>query len=191
MILYHGSNVEIGRIDLSLSKVGKDFGCGFYLSADKEQARELAERKTEQLGTGVPTLNAYEFDTGCLDDNSLRILEFQSYSKEWAEFVLKNRRNRTRMQIHPYDIVIGPIADDAVGYQIRMTKETFMIEEISKDIVLLLMEEQGMSLEEAMRTLYTSDTYDRLSNPRTGLYTQSTAYVYEYLEKELTTGKIA
>lgn len=72
-----------------------------------------------------------------------------------------------------------------------MTKETFMIEEISKDIVLLLMEEQGMSLEEAMRTLYTSDTYDRLSNLRTGLYTQSTAYVYEYLEKELTTGKIA
>ena len=66
-----------------------------------------------------------------------------------------------------------------------------MIEEISKDIVLLLMEEQGMSLEEAMRTLYTSDTYDRLSNTRTGLYTHSTAYVYEYLEKELATGKIA
>lgn len=72
-----------------------------------------------------------------------------------------------------------------------MTKETFMIEEISKDIVLLLMEERGMSLEEAMRTLYTSDTYDRLSNLRTGLYTQSTAYVYEYLEKELATGKMA
>ena len=66
-----------------------------------------------------------------------------------------------------------------------------MIEEISKDIVLLLMEEQGMSLEEAMRTLYTSDTYDRLSNLRTGLYAQSTAYVYEYLEEELATGKIA
>ena len=59
-----------------------------------------------------------------------------------------------------------------------MTKETFMIEEISKDIVLLLMEERGMSLEEAMRKLYTSDTYDRLSNLRTWLYTQSTAYVY-------------
>ena len=40
-----------------------------------------------------------------------------------------------------------------------MTKETFMIEEISKDIVLLLMEERGMSLEEAMRTLYTSDRH--------------------------------
>lgn len=119
MILYHGSNQEIGRIDLSMSKVGKDFGCGFYLSEDKEQARELAERKTEQLGVGVPTLNAYEFDTSCLDSSGLCVLEFQSYSKEWAEFVLMNRRNRTRVQSHNYDIVIGPIADDAVGYQIR------------------------------------------------------------------------
>ena len=72
-----------------------------------------------------------------------------------------------------------------------MTKETFMIEEISKDIVLLLMEEHGMSMDEAIRTLYTSDTYDRLTRPDTGLYAQSTAYVYEYLERELATGKIA
>lgn len=72
-----------------------------------------------------------------------------------------------------------------------MTKETFMIEEISKDIVLLLMEEHGMSMEEAMRTLYTSDTYGSLTNLHTGLYAQSTAYVYEYLEKELATGKMA
>lgn len=36
-----------------------------------------------------------------------------------------------------------------------MTKETFMIEELSKEIVLLLMEEHGMDLKEALRTLYT------------------------------------
>ena len=119
MILYHGSNLEIKQIDLSVSKVGKDFGCGFYLSADREQARELAERKTEQLGVGVPTLSVYEFDAGCLGSADLQVLEFQSYSKDWAEFVLMNRRNRTRVSVHDYDIVIGPIADDAVGYQIR------------------------------------------------------------------------
>lgn len=65
-----------------------------------------------------------------------------------------------------------------------MTKESFMIEEISKDIVLLLMKEHDMSMQEAIHALYTSDTYDRLSNLHTGLYTQSAAYVYEYLEKE-------
>lgn len=36
MILYHGSNVEIVKIDLSKSMRGKDFGQGFYLSAYRE-----------------------------------------------------------------------------------------------------------------------------------------------------------
>ena len=65
-----------------------------------------------------------------------------------------------------------------------MTKEQFMIEEISKEIVLLLMEEHQMDMREALKALYTSDTYSRLINLDTGLYAQSTAYVYEYLEKE-------
>ena len=34
MILYHGSNIEIGEILLSKGRHGKDFGRGFYLSAD-------------------------------------------------------------------------------------------------------------------------------------------------------------
>ena len=70
MILYHCSNMDIVKIDLSKSKVGKDFGCGFYLSADKEQALELAERKTEQLGEGIPRLNVYEI---CLNKVLLNI----------------------------------------------------------------------------------------------------------------------
>ena len=40
MILYHGSNVAIDVIDLSKSRPGKDFGKGFYLSADRQQAFE-------------------------------------------------------------------------------------------------------------------------------------------------------
>ena len=92
MILYHGSNTDIAEIDLSVSKVGKDFGCGFYLSADKEQALELAARKTEQLGVGTPMLNSYEFDESSLHGRGLSVLECQEYSREWAEFVLMNRR---------------------------------------------------------------------------------------------------
>lgn len=119
MILYHGSNMEIESVDLSVSKVGKDFGCGFYLSAEKEQAWELAVRKTEQLGEGTPTLNVYEWDEAGVRGGGLAILEFHEYDREWAEFVLMNRKNRTRIPSHAYDVVIGPIADDAVGYQIR------------------------------------------------------------------------
>lgn len=65
-----------------------------------------------------------------------------------------------------------------------------MIEETSKEMVLLLMEDYHMDMREALRILYTSDTYDRLIHLKTGLYAQSTAYVYEYLKQELTTGKM-
>ncbi|MBO4985462.1 MAG: DUF3990 domain-containing protein [Bacteroides sp.] len=119
MKLYHGSNTCIEQIDLSYSKVGKDFGCGFYLSADKQQAAELAERKTEQLGEGEPVVNEYDFDENVLHNGNLSVKRFEGYSKEWAEFVLSNRKNRTRISSHPYDVVIGPIANDTVGYQIR------------------------------------------------------------------------
>lgn len=41
------------------------------------------------------------------------------YTIEWAEFILLNRNNNTNIQAHDYDIVIGPIADDTVGLQLR------------------------------------------------------------------------
>ena len=72
-----------------------------------------------------------------------------------------------------------------------MTKETFMIEEMTKEMVVLLMEERGISMEEAGNLVYTSETFSKLCNLSTGLYFQSTPYVYEYLEKELITGKLS
>lgn len=50
MILYHGSNVEIEKVSFLKSKVGKDFGVGFYLSPELEQAQEMAEKKALLLG---------------------------------------------------------------------------------------------------------------------------------------------
>lgn len=49
MILYHGSTINIEEIDLHLSKPNKDFGQGFYLSADKAQAMAMAAYKATQL----------------------------------------------------------------------------------------------------------------------------------------------
>lgn len=71
-----------------------------------------------------------------------------------------------------------------------MTIQDFMIEDISKEIVLLLMQDYNMDMKEALHTLYTSDTYSRLLDTYNGLYTQSTPYIYEYLQTELATGKM-
>lgn len=73
---------------------------------------------------------------------------------------------------------------------ITREQQNWMIENISKELVILLMEERRMDMYEALRTLYTSDTYARLAETHNGLYTQSTAYIYEYLETELSTGRM-
>lgn len=119
--LYHGSNVVIDTIDLGRSRKGKDFGCGFYLNPDKEQALNMAVRTTRRLMQGTPVLNTFEFDESMLqmERSQLSVKVFSGYSIEWAEFVLTNRRNLSSVPQHPYDIVVGPIANDTVGLQMR------------------------------------------------------------------------
>ena len=133
MILYHGSNVDIESIELSRSSVGKDFGCGFYLTANKQQAERMGNRRARLYG-GEMVVSSFEFDEKAAREADMHIKDFESYSKEWADFVLANRKNDTRTQIHDFDIVHGPIANDDVGYQIRrllagiITIETFLEE---------------------------------------------------------------
>ncbi len=119
MILYHGSTVEIEKIDLSISKPNKDFGKGFYLSDDERQAYEMAEYKAMQLDM-TPVVTAFEFDEKVLSGSDYLVKQFTEYSKEWAEFVFANRSNLAgESPVHDYDIVYGPIANDRVGLQIR------------------------------------------------------------------------
>ena len=119
MILYHGSNMTIGRIDLDKSKPNKDFGKGFYLSESEAQAMEMAAFKTSLLG-GEPVVTKFEFDESAMQSSDLRVRVFDDYSEEWADFVFANREGN---EVERYDIVYGPIANDKVGLQIRKLKD--------------------------------------------------------------------
>ncbi len=117
--LHHGSYTYIKNIDLAMSNRGKDFGKGFYLNPDYQQALSWAKSRVAVLETGTPTVTSYEFDQEEAERNGLKIKIFEDYTEEWAEFVVKNRRNIGEKPFHSYDIVIGPIADDNVGRQIQ------------------------------------------------------------------------
>ncbi len=119
MKLYHGSNMRVTEPNLRCSKPFKDFGQGFYLSADEQQARDQAYSKVDQMKTGEPTVNEFEFDETLMTSGELRVKVFDDYSVEWAEFVLMNRDRNVVQPSHDYDIVYGPIADDGVNYQLR------------------------------------------------------------------------
>lgn len=44
MRLYHGSNIEISKIDLNKCRPYKDFEKGFYLTEIRDQAEKMASR---------------------------------------------------------------------------------------------------------------------------------------------------
>ena len=47
-----------------------------------------------------------------------------------------------------------------------------MKEEIVKDLIARLMDERGLSMQEAFDTVYNSRLFEKLSDPQTGLYFQ-------------------
>ena len=50
-----------------------------------------------------------------VEKNDLKILRFESATKEWLDFIFKNRKSNDLL--HEYDIVIGPVANDNL-YQV-------------------------------------------------------------------------
>ena len=60
-----------------------------------------------------------------------------------------------------------------------------MQEDMYAELIQLLMEKYGYTLEKAMDALYNSETFARLQDANTGLYYQSPGYVYSFLNSEL------
>jgi len=59
MRLYHGSNVEVIKPKIIENNRALDFGKGFYLTTDLEQAKRWAKLKSDRIGTGNPVVSVY------------------------------------------------------------------------------------------------------------------------------------
>jgi hypothetical protein len=122
MTLYHGTNADIGAIDLTRGLRHKDFGKGFYLTPDRTTAVRMAQKKARLFG-GTATLITYDMDDAAIRSN-LKVKIFpEKACVEWLVFVDANRDRKTVSPIHDYDIVIGPIADDGVVLQLTNFRE--------------------------------------------------------------------
>lgn len=54
-----------------------------------------------------------------------------------------------------------------------------------------LIEDYGLSIVESLNFIYNSETYQKLIKTINGLYEQSPSYIYELLEREYKTGRVA
>jgi len=121
MILYHGSNMEIKKIDLGKCRPFKDFGRGFYTTLIREQARIMAERTTRIFKIGTPCITKFSFDDNILKDSRFNVKNFFKPDDNWARFIINNRNHNFKDFSNfennmdcKYDIVTGPVANDDI-----------------------------------------------------------------------------
>ena len=129
MIVYHGTVIEIQKPDIIKSEIGRDFGFAFYTTDIKEQAERWAIRKAKienrQSGKfSTAIVNVYDWDD---HGSNLAVKSFEGTSMEWLDMVVKCRSNISFL--HPYDIVIGKIANDNVGETISYVMQGIMRKE--------------------------------------------------------------
>ena len=99
--LFHGSNQVVIYPEIRKTKYTKDFSWGFYCTKDMEQAKRWASRR---MNKGV--VNKYIFNP----TNDLKVLKFDTMNDEWLDFIANCRNGN----VHDYDVVEGPMADDSI-----------------------------------------------------------------------------
>jgi hypothetical protein len=109
VIVYHGTIYAIQAIDPKRFKKNKDFGLGFYITSDVEQAKRFAQRLMRL--ESAPSCMVYEIE---VKDHPLLVTKnFHGLEEEWLDYVVTNRTGKQDYLTE--DILIGPVADDSVG----------------------------------------------------------------------------
>lgn len=72
----------------------------------------------------------------------------------------------------------------------NITDFEYIKEALAVDLAEMLTKDYNLSVDDALNTLYNSDTFAKICIPETGLYFQSSLYVYSILREELTLGKL-
>ena len=139
MKLYHGSNCDFTRVDLSKSKDRRDFGKGFYLTTLPNQAKDWAETLFDRYGGDGVFVYEFEFE---INDN-LTLKKFDGLTEEWLNFIKENRI-KGGLQ-HEFDVVQGVVANDKTNR------------------ILALFVEDIYTAKQAMKKLYRNKLNDQIS----------------------------
>ncbi len=108
-IVFHGSYIEVKKPDLTFSRANLDFGKGFYVTTDHEQATRWARRWLRRGHKAI--VNSYIYSDELIEELNLKFKGFPFYDNEWLHFVADNRKGIAN---NDYDIICGGIANDKV-----------------------------------------------------------------------------
>jgi hypothetical protein len=125
--LLHGSAEPVPSPKIISDLRGRDFGFGFYTTDIAEQANRWAVRqslikKRQGYKNAKGIVSVYNFDE--THYAKLKVLFFREINWEWLDLICQCRSNPD--YIHGYDIVIGKVADDAVGETVNFVVRGIM-----------------------------------------------------------------
>lgn len=116
MILYHGSNVVVKEPKLLKPARRLDFGNGFYLTSNYDQAARWSQLSVRRRGAGSAYVSVFSFSESELD--ALHVLKFVGANAEWLTYISDNRFKGKLAD--EWDIVIGPVANDTTMPTLRL-----------------------------------------------------------------------
>ena len=140
MRLYHTSTQIVNHPDTKHSRKYLDFGKGFYLTSLHDQAIKYAERFRRR--GKVAWLNTYELVE---DFSKWNICRFESYDKDWLNFVAACRAGE---DVGNYDMVIGGIANDRV----ILTLDRYFAGDLSQEEALGLLKYEKPNIQYCIRS---------------------------------------
>lgn len=109
MTVYHGSTEIIKNPDVLHSYRPLDFGKGFYVTSNKEQAKVWAKRKGVILESKKSIVNIFEMNESF---SFLQCKNFGEDLSEWIDFVCHCRDGGRDYE--KYDLIFGKVANDKV-----------------------------------------------------------------------------
>lgn len=121
--LYHGSFCEVRVPDLTKCRKYKDFGQGFYLTTDLEQAKRFArltQRKAIENGTisnggTMGVVSCFEY----IENVPIETLVYEHADADWLHCVVAHRKSGYFVELlgslTKYDVIGGKIANDATN----------------------------------------------------------------------------
>ena len=128
MIFFHGSYTPVEKIELDMCSNAKDFGKGFYLTSDENQAKGFIKTSIRKAvfagdiltGQNYGFVSAFRFNMPLNNKECVQVYEFATTDREWLWFIAQNRRERLAAQLKPMidpiifdaEVIIGKVAND-------------------------------------------------------------------------------
>lgn len=116
LTVYHGGVSEIRLPKVDVGRPNLDFGPGFYVTDIFIQAKDWAMKIADDRSS-TAIVNTYHLHQRELLSNCKNLI-FESYNKEWLDFVSQSRLGNTPW--NTYDYIEGGVADDRVVNTIRL-----------------------------------------------------------------------